>query len=97
VVIFANYLTMLFLMSILFYSIFWFLEYTFRIWKQFFFPDPVLPQEVVNSIERDAHEIIWSIHRAGDGPDFAEYLKVVKYLHDKKYDEYFINNKKSNS
>ena len=40
-------------------------------------------------IELEAHGFVWSMHRVGDEPEMGEYYRVLKYLYNKKYAEYF--------
>ena len=70
--------------------LFWSIEKSFNYLKEYFFPTPQLPDEIIDAIEQEAHDFVWNMHRVGDEPNFGEYMQVVHYLYYKKYDEYFL-------
>ena len=69
--------------------LFWSIEKLFNYFKEYFFPTPQLPDEIMDAIEQEAHDFVWNMHRVGDEPNFGEYMQVVQYLYNKKYAEYF--------
>ena len=91
--IFLSYLLFVFVLIILGTAIlefiFWAIEKSFDYLKEFFFPTPELPSEILDEIELEAHGFVWSMHRVGDEPEMGEYYRVLKYLYNKKYAEYF--------
>jgi len=70
--------------------IFWSIEKSFNYLKEYFFPTPQLPDEIMDAIEQEAHDFVWNMHRVGDEPELGEYSRVVGYLYEKKYNEYFL-------
>ena len=68
--------------------IFWSIEKSFNYLKEYFFPTPQLPDEIMDVIEQEAHDFIWSMHRS-EAPDMGDYFEALKYLYDKKCAEYF--------
>ena len=68
--------------------LFWSIEKSFNYLKEYFFPTPQLPDEIMDEIEQEAHDFIWSMHRCEE-PDMGDYFEALKYLYDKKYAEYF--------
>ena len=73
----------------LFLILFWSIENLYNSFKEYFFPTPQLPYEIMEEIYQEASEVVWNMHRVGDEPDFGEYIGFVDYLHAKKYAEYF--------
>jgi len=69
--------------------IFWSIEKSFNYLKEYFFPTPQLPDEIMDAIEQEAHDFVWNMHRVGDEPELGEYTRIVGYLYNKKYKEYF--------
>ena len=69
--------------------IFWSFEKAFNYLEEYFFPTPELPDEILDAIEWEAHDFIWNMHRVGDESEMGEYYRVLKYLYNKKYAEYF--------
>ncbi len=69
--------------------LFWSIEKSFNYLKKYFFPTPQLPDEIMDAIEREAHDFIWNMHRVGDEPEMGEYYRVLNYFYRKKYAEYF--------
>lgn len=68
--------------------LFWSIEKSFNYLKEYFFPTPQLPDEIMDEIEQVAHEFIWNMHRCEE-PDMGDYYIAIKYLYKQKYDEYF--------
>ena len=68
--------------------LFWSIEKSFNYLKEYFFPTPQLPDEIMDEIEQEAHEFIWNMHRCEE-PDMGDYYIAIKYLYKQKYDEYF--------
>ena len=68
--------------------LFWSIEKSFNYLKEYFFSTPQLPDEIMDEIEQEAHDFIWSMHRSEE-PDMGDYFEALKYLYDKKYAEYF--------
>ena len=69
--------------------LFWAIEKAFNYLKEYFFPTPELPEEILNAIEQEAHDFVWDMYRVGDEPEMGEYFRVLNYLYRKKYAEYF--------
>tara|TARA_Y100000816_G_C25935067_1_gene487673 strand:+ start:536 stop:811 length:276 start_codon:yes stop_codon:yes gene_type:complete len=69
--------------------IFWSFEKVFNYLEEYFFPTPELPDEILDAIEREAHDFVWNMHRVGDGPKMGEYYRVLNYFYRKKYAKYF--------
>ena len=69
--------------------IFWSIEKSFNYLKEYFFPTPQLPDEIIDAIEQEAHDFVWNMHRVGDGPEMGEYYRVLNCLYQKKYADYF--------
>ena len=69
--------------------LFWAIEKSFNYLREYFFPTPQLPDEIIDAIEQEAHDFVWNMHRVGDEPEMGEYYRVVNYLYRKKYAEYF--------
>ena len=67
---------------------FWSIEKSFNYLKEYFFPTPQLPDEIMDEIEQVADEFIWNMHRCEE-PDMGDYYIAIKYLYKQKYDEYF--------
>ena len=65
--------------------IFWSIEKSFNYLKEYFFPTPQLPDEIMDAIEQEAHDFVWNMHRVGDEPELGEYTRIVGYLYNKKY------------
>ena len=57
--------------------------------KEYFFPTAQLPDEIMRTIESEAHDIVWKKDRAGDEQNLADYYEVLTYLYKKKYDQHF--------
>ena len=91
--IFLSYLLFVFVLitlgTAILEFIFWAIEKSFDYLKEFFLPTPELPSEILDKIELEAHGFVWSMHRVGDEPEMGEYYRVLKYLYNKKYAEYF--------
>ena len=68
--------------------LFWSIEKSFNYLKEYFFPTPQLPDEIMDEIEQEAHEFIWNMHMCEE-PDMGDYYIAIKYLYKQKYDEYF--------
>tara|TARA_Y100000768_G_scaffold346225_1_gene293628 strand:- start:1755 stop:1997 length:243 start_codon:yes stop_codon:yes gene_type:complete len=68
--------------------LFWSIEKSFNYLKEYFFPTPQLPDEIMDEIEQEAHEFIWNMHRCEE-QDMGDYYIAIKYLYKQKYDEYF--------
>ena len=68
--------------------LFWSIEKSFNYLKEYFFPTPQLPDEIMDAIEHEAHDFVWSMHRCEE-PDMGDYFEALKYLYDKKCAEYF--------
>ena len=68
--------------------LFWSIEKSFNHLKEYFFPTPQLPDEIMDAIEQEAHDFVWNMHRVGDEPEMGEYFGVINYLYNKKYKEY---------
>ena len=69
--------------------LFWSIEKSFNCLKEYFFSTPELPNKILDAIEQEAHDFIWNMHRVGDEPEMGEYYRVLNYLYNKKYAEYF--------
>ena len=69
--------------------LFWAIEKSLNYLKEYFFPTPELPNEILDAIEQDAHDFVWSMHRVGEEPGMGEYYRVYNHLYYKKYIEYF--------
>ena len=69
--------------------IFWAIEKSFDYSREYFFPNPELPEVILNEIEQEAHEFVWNMHRVGDEPEMGEYYRVLNCLYQKKYADYF--------
>ena len=67
---------------------FWSIEKSFNYLKEYFFPTPELPDEILDAIEQEAHDFIWSMHRSEE-PDMVDYQEATKFLYKQKYAEYF--------
>ena len=47
--------------------IFWSFEKAFNCLEEYFFPTPELPvYEILDAIEREAHDFVWNMHRVDD-------------------------------
>ncbi len=68
--------------------LFWAIEKSFNYLKEYFFPTPELPKAILDAIELEAHEFIWSMHRCEE-PDMEDYHEVIKHLYKQKYVEHF--------
>ena len=68
--------------------LFWSIEKSFNYLKEYFFPTPQLPDEIMDAIEQQAYDFIWSMHRCEE-PDMGDYFVAIKYLYKQKYGEYF--------
>ena len=60
----------------LFLILFWSIENLYDSFKEYFFPKPQLPYEIMEQIYHEANEVVWDMHRVGDEPDFG---KVALY------------------
>ena len=69
--------------------IFWSTEKSFDYLREYFFPTPRLPEAILDEIEQEAHDFVWNMHRVGDEPEMGEYYRVLNYLYQKKYADYF--------
>ena len=67
---------------------FWAIEKSFNYLREYFLPTPKLPDEIMDEIEQEAHDFVWSMHRCEE-PDMGDYFEALKYLYDKKCAEYF--------
>ena len=68
--------------------VFWSFEKAFNYLEKYFFPTPELPDEILDAIEQEAHDFVWSMHRC-EAPDMGDYHEAIKYLYKQKYAEYF--------
>ena len=68
--------------------LFWAIEKAFNYLREYFFPTPELPEAILDAIEQEAHDFVWSMHRCEE-PDMGDYHEVTKYLYKQKYAEYF--------
>ena len=69
--------------------IFWSFEKAFNYLEEYFFPTPEFTDEILDAIEREAHDFVWNMHRVGDEPEMGEYYRVLNFLYHKKYTEHF--------
>ena len=56
--------------------LFWSIEKSFNYLKEYFFPTPQLPDEIMDEIEQEAHEFIWNMHRCEE-PDMGDYYIAI--------------------
>ena len=71
--------------------IFWAIEKSFDYSREYFFPttrSPELPGAILDEIEQEAHDFVWSMHRCEE-PDMGDYYEATKYIYKQKYAEYF--------
>ncbi len=89
---FFNYLIFVFIFLTLGVAIlefiFWAIEKSLDYLREYFFPTPELPEEILFAIEQEAHDFIWSMHRCEE-PYMGDYHEAIKYLYKQKYAEYF--------
>ena len=63
-----------------------------RLVKEFFFPTPRLPQEVIEKILEEAAELVWSKHRPLDEDLFREYIWVSEEMLSNKWEKIYGKN-----
>ena len=68
---------------------FWAIEKSFIHLEKYFFPTSELPAAILDEIEQEAHDFVWSMQRVGDEPEMGEYFRVLNYFYKKKHTEYF--------
>ena len=57
--------------------IFWAIEKSFNCLKEYFIPTPELPEAILDEIEQEAHDFVWSMYRCEE-PDMGDYYIVIK-------------------